>query len=189
MTERTLPPNAILIPDNAECVFRGVIFDVYQWQQEMFDGSMQTYEMLRRPDSVTVIAIDENNEIITLTEEQPGGIRREHYIPGGRVDPEDETVLDAAKREFKEETGMEFADWRLLEVVQPEPKIEWFVHVFVARHQVGWTEPKHDVGERITIGRSSYDEVRSARVSKIGSVRRSETLEELLALLNDVGSQ
>ncbi len=46
MTKRTLPKNAILIPDHATCVFRGMLFDVYQWQQEMFDGSIETFEML-----------------------------------------------------------------------------------------------------------------------------------------------
>lgn len=50
MTKRTLPDNAIMIPEQAGCVFHGEIFDVYQWQQEMFDGSYERFEMLRRPD-------------------------------------------------------------------------------------------------------------------------------------------
>ena len=57
MTKRTLPDTAILIPDHATCVFHGALFDVYQWQQEMFDGTYETFEMLRRPDTIAVIAI------------------------------------------------------------------------------------------------------------------------------------
>lgn len=34
-----IPENAKLIPAEAECKFRGELFDVYQWPQEMFDGS------------------------------------------------------------------------------------------------------------------------------------------------------
>ncbi len=36
------------IPPNAKRVFKGIIFDVYQWQQKMFDGSKETFEMLKR---------------------------------------------------------------------------------------------------------------------------------------------
>ena len=48
MTERTLPAGAHLIPPEAKCVFRGKIFDVYQWPQRLYDGSTATFEMLRR---------------------------------------------------------------------------------------------------------------------------------------------
>lgn len=36
------------IPDHAELVFKGVLHDVYQWQQEAFDGSFLTFEAIRR---------------------------------------------------------------------------------------------------------------------------------------------
>lgn len=35
MTERILPANAKLIPPEAECVFQGEIYDVYQWSQKL----------------------------------------------------------------------------------------------------------------------------------------------------------
>ena len=42
------------IPANAKKVFHGVIFDVYQWEQEMFDGTKEIFEKLKRPDTVVV---------------------------------------------------------------------------------------------------------------------------------------
>lgn len=38
------------IPENAKLVFKGKIFDTYQWEQEMYDGSRVTFEKIKRPD-------------------------------------------------------------------------------------------------------------------------------------------
>lgn len=45
------------IPSQAECVFSGVRSDVYQWNQEMYDGSFQVFEMLRFLDGSFAVAI------------------------------------------------------------------------------------------------------------------------------------
>ena len=180
MTERQLPENAIMIPDYANCVFRGNIFDVFQWQQEMFDGSFETFEMLRRPDTIIVIALNGDGSIVTQHEFQPNGIERIDSVPAGRVDPTDESTLAAAKREMKEETGMEFADWSLIEVNQPEPKIEWFIHIYLAQDLTSKGEPKHDAGEKITVGSSDYDTVRKKFAADSSLLRDMNTLEELL---------
>ena len=130
MNDRPLPENAHLIPENAKLVFKGMIFDVYQWEQEMFDGTYETFEMLRRPDASLIIAID-GDSIVLQDEEQPGGIIEKNRLPGGRIEP-GESPLDGAKRELREEIGQEYADWALLEVTQPAIKIEWFVYVYIA---------------------------------------------------------
>ena len=44
------------IPQQAKKVFKGTIFSVYQWQQKMFDGTFQTFEMLKRAYTIEVIA-------------------------------------------------------------------------------------------------------------------------------------
>jgi hydrolase, NUDIX family len=59
------------IPKNATKVFSGKTFDVYQWEQEMFDGSKKIFEKLKRNDSLDIIAINKNNEIYILEEEHP----------------------------------------------------------------------------------------------------------------------
>lgn len=181
MDVRPLPPNPILIPKDAKLVFKGEIFDVYQWEQEQFDGSMAIYEMLKRPDTVKVIAVD-GNEIIVLEEEQAGGIFRSNSLPGGRVD-EGESILDAAKRELKEEVGLEFKDWYLLQITQREPKIEWFWYTFVAQNKIAEHDIHHDPGERITMKRISYEEFKrqnDASLNKIAAVSECETLDEFL---------
>jgi len=43
---------------------------VYQWPQKMFDGSTATFEMIKRPDTVQIIATV-GNKILMTQEEQP----------------------------------------------------------------------------------------------------------------------
>ena len=161
MTERVLPKGARLIPPEADCVFRGEIYEVYQWLQKMPDGSVKTFEMLRRPDTVMVIALDEAGDVLVIDEKQPGGIVRENHLPVGRVDPSDESVLVAAQRELREETGCTFADsdWGLLDVVQMEKKIEWFTYLFLATGALHRAAQHLDAGEDITVKSAPLAEV------------------------------
>lgn len=159
MTERVLPRGARLIPPGADCVFRGEIYEVHQWPQKMPDGSVTTFEMLRRPDTVMVVALDEAGDVLVIDEKQPGGIVRENHLPVGRVDPSDESVLAAAQRELREETGWTFADWRLLDVVQMEKKIEWFTYLFLATGALHRAAQHLDAGEDITVKSAPLAEV------------------------------
>lgn len=152
---RVIPNDATLVPDHAECVFKGVIYDVYQWDQQLFDGSHATFEMLKRPDTVKTIAI-KDNAIIMLDEQQPHG-GRGFELPGGRHDVPSEDELACAKRELQEETGMSFKNWRLLSVYQPAPKIEAFVYIFLATEFLEQTTPHTDAGEKITLHPVSFD--------------------------------
>lgn len=155
---KTLPKRAVLVPDNANRVFKGIIYDTYQWEQELYDGSKTTFEMLKRPDTVKVIAID-GDSIIVLEQEQPNqGVF--YDIPGGIHEHDEEDEFAAAKRELLEETGMVFGNWKLVNVVQPHNKIEQFVYTFVATDLKIQNEQQLDAGERIKIKRASIDEAK-----------------------------
>ncbi len=183
---RTLiPENAVLIPENAARVFKGVIFDVYQWQQELFDGSHTTFEMLKRPDTVVVIAV-RDNKILILDQEQSG--RSSFYdLPCGRHDVVSETELDAARREVLEETGTSFADWKLVAVEQPQSKVDWLIYTFIATNFISETEQNLDAGERIQVELKSFDDAKKLMGDpKVRfpnkTLMEAGSLEELLAL-------
>jgi ADP-ribose pyrophosphatase YjhB (NUDIX family) len=135
------------IPNNAKRVFKGVIFDVYQWEQEMFDGTTATFEKLKRPDTVTVFPVLPDGRIVLTKQEQPS---RVPFIAatGGRVD-EGEDILSAAKRELLEESGYEAEDLILWDARQPVTKIEWAVYIFIAKGIKKVAELHTDVGEKI----------------------------------------
>ena len=42
------------LPENAKLVFKGVLFDTWQWEQELFDGSYSTFEVVVRKGSTIV---------------------------------------------------------------------------------------------------------------------------------------
>ena len=152
-----IPENARLLPPQAKRVFEGVIYDVYQWEQEMYDGSSQTFEMLKRPDTVSVIGI-QDEKIIVLEQEQPS-VSLFYDLPCGRHDIASETELEAAKRELLEETGITFKSWKLINVVQPHTKIDWFVYTFLATDFEKQVPQALDSGEKITIMWKSLGEI------------------------------
>ena len=134
------------IPPQAKLVFKGVMFDTYQWEQEMFDGSKETFEMLHRPDTVQII-VTQGNKILIGEESQP--TKKPFFTMfGGRVD-EGEDSLTAAKRELREEAGLESDEWELLKVDEPYHKMDWHVHLYVARDCKKVDEPTLDAGEKI----------------------------------------
>lgn len=155
-----IPTDAKLVPKNAECVFKGQIFDVYHWQQKMFDGSYATFEMLKRPDTIKVIAIKEN-KLVVLEEEQPDDHNLFLSLPGGRHDIDAETELEAVKRELLEETGMSFQSWKLINVTQPYLKIDWFNYLFVATDFIDQTDQTLDAGEKIRVKLFALDELKN----------------------------
>jgi len=56
---------------NAKKVFQGEIFSVYQWPQEMYDGTVQTFEKLKRPDTAIVIATTSEGKFLVSKQSQP----------------------------------------------------------------------------------------------------------------------
>lgn len=137
------------IPAQAACVFKGIVYDVYQWQQPLFDGSITTFEMLKRADTVVVIPLTAEGAVCYAWQEQPA---KPPFLSlfGGRAE-EGETPLEAAKRELKEETGFESSAWQLLRTCPVGGKIDWTIYIFVARNCVRVCEPHLDGGEKIEI--------------------------------------
>ena len=144
------------IPSNAKYVFKGILFDVYQYEQKMFDGSFTTFDKITRLPSVNMIAITSSNKIMLVNEEQPG---RGKYIslPGGMVE-RNETHLEAAKKELLEELGMISDNWILYKEINFGDKIDWPVYYYIAKNCKKIQEQKLEAGERIKPLEASFDD-------------------------------
>ena len=150
------------IPDNAKKVFEGIIFDVYHWEQEMFDGSTATFEAIKRINSNSILATADNKIIIT-TEEQPGkGVFTD--MPGGRVERGEDKMM-AAKRELLEETGYSTDDYeeRFTEDSARMSKLEWNTFYYIARNCKKVQEQSLDAGEKIELQWIPFEELLERR--------------------------
>ena len=143
------------IPSNAKIVYKGILYDVYQWEQVLFDGTKEIFEGLRRKPSVQVIAVI-NDKLVLLEEEQPN-IGKFLAVPGGVLEDE-ETPEEAAKRELLEETGCisdEIVFWKKHDF---SVDIEWGTHYFIAKNCKKVTQPSPDPGERFELKEVTFEE-------------------------------
>lgn len=143
------------LPPQAKKVFTGQIFDVYHWEQEMYDGSFKTFERLKRTGTVDVIAVSGEKIFIAL-QSQPTEPNF-YSLFGGRVE-KDEKYLDTAKRELVEESGMISDSWELYKTFQPFHKIDYDVSLFIAKNCKKIGKQKLDAGEKIEIIECTFEE-------------------------------
>lgn len=138
------------IPAEAQKVFSWIVFDIYQWEQELFDGNFATFEMAKRKGTALVIPVLENGNILVTQQKQP---RLGEYIDffWWRQD-EGETFLETAKREFLEESGYEAAEWEhFYEEDLGSSKLNWETHYYLARGLIKISEPEPWAWEEIQI--------------------------------------
>ena len=145
------------MPTNAKLVFKGILHDIYQWEQEMFDGNFTTFEAIKRKPSVTVIATTEDQRVIVIRESQPHNHDR-ITLPGGIS--EDDNLLANAKRELQEETGYTSSEWIQWDTVDilDYSKMEWNSVFFIAKRCKKMAEQCLDPGERIAVDVLNFDD-------------------------------
>lgn len=143
-------------PANAKQVFEGVIYDVYQWPQELYDGTTVTYERVNRQNTVSVLGITKNKQILLIEEEQPH--RPKHIsLMAGKVDP-GESPEEAAKRELLEETGYQAETLEPWFEYEPDLNVDWTVFVYIARNIEKVADQNLEGGEKITPQLFTFDE-------------------------------
>ncbi len=144
------------LPLNAKLAFKGAIFEVWQWEQKMYDGTVETFEKLKRSNTAGVIATV-GDKILIQIQEQPDKPNPFTSIPGGRCE-EGESSFEAAKRELLEETGYVSRDWELWIEQDPARKMVWTVSTYIARNCCYVQLPRLDAGEKIATRLISFDE-------------------------------
>ncbi len=169
------------LPPHAEKVFKGKIFDVYQWEQEMYDGSFATFEKLKRPDTAVIFPVLEDGRIILTEQEQPGKPR---FIgaAGGRIE-EGESAIEGAKRELLEETGYEAGRFVVWSAKQPTSKIEWAVYIFIAKGLKKVSDLNLDPGEKIKLKIVTFEEF--LKISVTEEYAEKDCVEEIYKALLD----
>lgn len=144
------------IPEQAKLVFKGEIFQIFQWPQIMFDGSMANFEMIKRPDTTEIIAVHEG-KIWYAEQEQPAKDLY-HSFFGGRIES-GETPEQGAARELQEESGFVTNQLELVHQKMPSNKMEWTNYIFIAKNCIQSVAQNPDPGEKISLKSCTFDEM------------------------------
>jgi len=145
------------IPKEAKRVFEWVMFDVRQWQQLMFDGSLRTFEMISREHTGIVLPIQDDKIALTY-QIQPH--KHEWYWDffGWRIDDGEDPLL-GTERELLEEAWMVSDDRSLVFTSSKSWHIDWNSYYFVARDVRVIQETTYDGGEKMEIRWVSFEEM------------------------------
>ena len=144
------------IPPDAKRVYKGERFEVYQWEQRLFDGSKTVFEKLKRHDGVNVIPILDDGSIMVTEQEQP--THTPFWSATGGVCEEGEDPIVCARRELLEESGYEAGELILWGASQPSAMVDRAVYTFIAKKCRRVTEPHPDAGEKIVLHFLTFDE-------------------------------
>ncbi len=145
-----------MIPKKAKKVFSGVIFEVYQWKQKMFDNTYTIFERAKRKNTVQIILVDKKEKKIILAEEKQPLKKRKNSFIGGRIE-EKETPIQTAKRELLEETGMK-GKIKKLKTFNNCSKLDWKIHYYIAYDLKKVKQPEFDSGEKIKLKKVTLKE-------------------------------
>ena len=86
-------------------IFHGRIVDLRVDTVRLPNGHLTTREVIDHPGGVAVVAIDENDNVLTVKQYRYAFQTVLEEIPAGKLDP-GEDPLECANRELLEETGM-----------------------------------------------------------------------------------
>lgn len=115
------------------------------------DGSGESFSrlVLEHPGAAVVLAVDASGQAVCLRQYRHAAGRELVELPAGLTDEPGEEPLEAARRELREEVGLEAAEWTPLGSTYSSPGIsEELMHFFLATglSEVGRRdfEPEHE---------------------------------------------
>ena len=145
------------IPKHAKKVFNGILFDVYQWEQKLFDKSTTTFEGVVHTPSVQVITITKEGKLVLLEEIQPNREEPFMSLVGGKLD-KGEDYETAARRELLEETGMKCSELEFYKIDREAGHITWNTKYYFAKGCFKVQKQQIDSGERIKVKLFDFDD-------------------------------
>jgi ADP-ribose pyrophosphatase len=145
-----------------EYLFKDLWFTVRKDSCERPNGKVvEPYYVYEFPEWVTAVALTENGEFIFEKQYRHAAGLTMLEIPGGCVDPEDESLSSAVARELKEETGYVFESMEYLGKTSANPSTHTnWMHFFLARGGKKMSDQELDGNEDIEVSLLTIDQVK-----------------------------
>jgi 8-oxo-dGTP pyrophosphatase MutT (NUDIX family) len=138
-------------------------------------GRTNDFTVIRTSDWINVIPVTAEGNLVFIRQFRHGIREVTLEIPGGAIDAGDSDPAAAAKRELREETGFESAEWEPLGFVTPNPALQNNrCHTYLATKAFRAGPPRFDAYERIEVEILSRAE--AARALRDGTVHHGLVL-------------
>jgi ADP-ribose pyrophosphatase len=130
------------------------------------DGEPFSRLVLEHPGAVIVLAVDDEDRVLCLSQYRHPAERRFVELPAGLCDRDGEDPVEVARRELREEAGLEAGEWTHLTSTYPSPGISAeLMHFYLARDLVdvgrGDFVAQHEEAEMETFW-APYDDLLAA---------------------------
>jgi ADP-ribose pyrophosphatase len=129
-------------------------------------GRVHDFYILDAPDWCNIVPLTRDGQVVMVRQRRHGVGQETLELPGGMVDPEDPSPLEAARRELLEETGYRATHVEAIGDIAPNPAMQsnrcWS---FLARDVERVAAPDLDHGEDIDVVLVPYAEI-PARIAR-----------------------
>lgn len=150
-------------------------FDVVNESVRLPDGTETEFDYLSEPASVCILPFTPDGDVVCIEEWRQAVSRISRGLPVGGVEPEDDDLEAAARRELAEETGHEADTLEPLVSVEPANGIaDSLLHFFVAEGCRPTAEQQLDDNESIRVRERSLEELTDAVAD--GEIRDGRTV-------------
>jgi ADP-ribose pyrophosphatase len=160
-------------PDETRVVYEGSLIDlvVERWGEH-------ERELVEHPGSVAVVAVDGEGRVVLVRQFREAARRELLELPAGGLEP-GERPLETARRELREETGLQDGVWRELGAFYTTPGFcRERMHLFLAE-QVEEGDPQPMGDERVEVVRLPVDELER----RLGELEDAKTIAGVLLYL------
>jgi ADP-ribose pyrophosphatase len=154
-------------------IYKGHIIDVRLENLTLPNGLAVTFEIVRHPGAAAVVAIDEHNEVTLVHQFRHAAGGYIFEVPAGTLHA-GEPPETCARRELREEAGLEAAEWTHLGTIFTAPGFcDERIHLFLARRlSPGAQQLDHD--EVLSVRRvafsSALEMIRDGRIQDAKSI-------------------
>ena len=169
---------------SSENVFDGVLLHVYKDKIELPNGNDAVREYIKHQGAVCVVPVTDEMEVVAVKQYRYPIGRVTIEIPAGKLDA-GEDILDAAKRELSEETGVESADIEYIGGLYPSVAYtDEIIHMYVAKNLV-YGEAHTDDDEFLNVVKIPLKEF--VQMVMDGQIQDSKTMAAILKVARMYG--
>lgn len=120
------------IPQTEDVVFTGRIFNVNRLRVSLPNGREAVRDVVRHPGAVAIVALTDDGRICLVRQYRTALGRVTIEIPAGKLDPGEDPLV-CAKRELREETGMEAEQMAFLTTIGTSVGFcDELIHIYMA---------------------------------------------------------